>query len=436
MNEFQTSGDQLTALLDHFGIERVNVAVGLMSEPQAHDLVRARPTAVASMVYVQPSALNEDIVRPHVANLAVIVGGANPPPLQARVRETMARWEDLRVVDLPDDYPGELWSDVIADHPMLVVDTITQTTDQGLPGRRLDPSSGRVAGIHYQIEGQGPPLLLFPLGLFPTQWEAARAALRERFTLIRLGGPHLGAVQALEQRASSPAYLWGVRGVLARMEIQPGDRILEVGTGSGALVRDLARRTAGQNPIVAADINDYLLAEAESLARDEGLDAAITFRPGNAEHLPFEDAAFDVVFAATVLEECDADAAIGELYRVLKPGGRAAAIIRSNDLPQYWHVDVDAALRQKLMSPIPQGVAAQGVADVSLYERFARVFDRATPCPFWGIAAPPAPAAVARASVLLEPSEAETLRTAVDHASSVAFATLPLHAVVGQKTVE
>ena len=91
---------------------------------------------------------------------------------------------------------------------------------------------------------------------------------------------------------------------------------------------------AGQNPIVAVDISDYMLAEAESLVQDEGLDSTITFQPGNAERLPFEDASFEVVFTTLVLEECDADAAFGELYRVLKPGGRAAVIVRSHDLPQ------------------------------------------------------------------------------------------------------
>ena len=280
MDESQPTGERLAALLDHFGIGRVNVALGPQSEAQAHDLVQSRPTAVASMVYLLPFHIDEAVVRPHVATLAGIFGGKNPLPLQVRVREKMASWPDARVVDLPDDYPGELWSDVVADHPTLVIETIKRAAADGLPSMSLDPSSGRVAGIHYQIEGQGPPLLVFPIGYAPTQWNAARAALRERFTLIRVGGPHLGVVQALEERASNPGYLWGIRGVLARLEINPGERILEVGVGSGAVARDLAHQTAGQNPIVAVDINDYMLAEAESLVQHEGLDTAITFRPG------------------------------------------------------------------------------------------------------------------------------------------------------------
>ena len=49
MDESQPTGERLAALLDHFGIGRVNVALGPQSEAQAHDLVQSRPTAVASM---------------------------------------------------------------------------------------------------------------------------------------------------------------------------------------------------------------------------------------------------------------------------------------------------------------------------------------------------------------------------------------------------
>ena len=113
---------------------------------------------------------------------------------------------------------------------------------------------------------------------------------------------------------------------------------------------------------MAVDINDYLLAEAELLAQDEGLDATIAFQPGNAEHLPFDDGSFDVVFTTLVLEECDADAAIGELYRVLTPGERAAVVVRSHDLPPYWHVDVDG--RAPREADAPHAAVCRGARDL------------------------------------------------------------------------
>ena len=210
----------------------MHVAVGFTSCPEAQELIQTRPTAVASMMSLLPIEVDEAIVRPHVPNLAGIFGGKRPLPAQARVREQMAGWGNVRMIDLPADYPADTWSDVIADHAALVVDTITQNAMNGLPAVRLDPSSGREAGIRYQIEGQGPPLLLFPIGLFPTQWDAVRATLREQFTLILLGGVHVGAVKFRESVGANPGYLWGIRGVLARLEIQAGERILDVGTGN------------------------------------------------------------------------------------------------------------------------------------------------------------------------------------------------------------
>jgi ubiquinone/menaquinone biosynthesis C-methylase UbiE len=115
---------------------------------------------------------------------------------------------------------------------------------------------------------------------------------------------------------------------------------------------------------VATDVNRFLLREAALLA--EGL--AVTFREANAEALPFEDATFDAAFSVTVLEECDADRALRELFRVVKPGGRVGVIVRAIDLPQWWNLDLPAALKQKVEVP-PRSVGSRGVADASLYPR-------------------------------------------------------------------
>jgi ubiquinone/menaquinone biosynthesis C-methylase UbiE len=107
--------------------------------------------------------------------------------------------------------------------------------------------------------------------------------------------------------------------------------------GSGALDRLFARRYGAANPLTAADVNPFLLREAVSLAIGEKVDATITFCEANAETLPFEDASFERLFSVTVLEECDADRALAEMKRVVKPGGRVGVVVRANDLPQWWH---------------------------------------------------------------------------------------------------
>ena len=138
------------------------------------------------------------------------------------------------------------------------------------------------------------------------------------------------------------------------------DRMLAERLGAGRL-------GAGVR-ITATDVNPFLLGEARTLAAAEGLGEAIRFTEGNAETLPFPDATFDVAFSVTVLEECDADRALAELLRVVRPGGRVGVIVRSIDLPQWWHLDLPEPIRRKVAVP-PQSVGARGVADASLYRR-------------------------------------------------------------------
>jgi SAM-dependent methyltransferase len=234
-----------------------------------------------------------------------------------------------------------------------------------LPHADLTERQGTHAGITYKVEGQGPPLVLLPFFLAPSQWEPAIPRLARSFTVITLGGRHLGGVAALEDRARGASYQGMVRTLLDVIAPAQGDSILDVGCGSGALDRMLV--PAGIR-LTATDLNPFLLREAASLAGDEGLGEAIRFMPASAEALPFPDASFDSAFTVTVLEECDADHALAELFRVVRPGGRVGVIVRAIDLPQWWHLDLPEALRRKVEPP-PQSVGVKGVADASLYSR-------------------------------------------------------------------
>jgi SAM-dependent methyltransferase len=210
--------------------------------------------------------------------------------------------------------------------------------------------------------------VLLPFFLAPSQWQPALAALARQFSVVVLGGPELGGVAMLEDRARAPTYQAMFRTLIDLMAPKPGEAILDVGCGSGALDRALARRLAGANALTAVDPNPFLRGEAAALAAAEGLSAAIAFKPGNAEALPFADAAFDCAFSVTVLEECDADRALAELKRVVKPGGRIGVVVRAIDLPQWWNLDLPEDIRRKVEPP-PQSVARLGVADASLYRR-------------------------------------------------------------------
>jgi SAM-dependent methyltransferase len=236
---------------------------------------------------------------------------------------------------------------------------------------RPPAAEGTHAGISYRVEGNGPALLLLPFFLAPSQWAPVVSLLAQHFTVVTLGGRHLGGVAALEDRASMPSYRAMFTTLIDQMDPRPGEKILDVGCGSGALDRLLAKRLGGANPITAIDANRFWLAEAAALAAEEGLAGAIRFEPGNAEALPFPDASFDCVFSVTVIEECDADHAIAEMARVARPGGRIGVIVRAIDLPQWWNLDLPEEIRRKVTPP-PQSVAGSGVADSSLYRRMKR----------------------------------------------------------------
>jgi SAM-dependent methyltransferase len=196
----------------------------------------------------------------------------------------------------------------------------------------------------------------------------------ERYSVVRLGGPHLGVVSLLEDRAKS-GYGELVAQVLDRTRILPGEAVLEVGCGSGALTRALANRIGDGHAIVAADLNPYLLAEAQALTTAEGLKQPIQFEQANAEALPFPDGTFDVAFCCTVLEEGDSDRMVAEMARVTRPGGRIAIITRAIDVDWWVNLALPRDLKRKIDALGPAtgaGVGDGGCADSSLYTRIVK----------------------------------------------------------------
>lgn len=100
--------------------------------------------------------------------------------------------------------------------------------------------------------------------------------------------------------------------------VGPGDRVLDVATGTGHVALAAARRSA---EAVGMDYVPALLDIARRRATAEDLD--VTFEEADAERLPYDDASFDVVMSAIgVMFAADHDAAGRELVRVTRPGGR------------------------------------------------------------------------------------------------------------------
>ena len=105
-----------------------------------------------------------------------------------------------------------------------------------------------------------------------------------------------------------------------RLDPKPGERILDLSTGTGWTSRLVARRGAA---VIGADIAADLLEAARAQAKAEGL--SIEYQVGDAEGLPFEDSAFDaVVSTCGVMFASKQEAAAAELARVCRKGGRIA----------------------------------------------------------------------------------------------------------------
>lgn len=363
--------ERIVQVLRHLGIARAHI--GARMAPDWHGLAIRQTDLVASLTLVCPTAIDPNVLSPLAARLAVFTGDQGPPAEQ--LRQSLAGLPDATVITLRD-YLGVPWADVAADRTQemgaAMLDSL-QRVDQRHSSKAvvLSEGEGEVADISYRIRGAGPPLVLLPLALAPSQWEPLLPILSAHYCTIILSGAALGMVALLEARGHS-GYLGAVRHLMHAVHVRPGEVVLEVGCGSGVLARWFARQTDGANRILGVDISRYLLREAAALARKEGLADAITFQEGNAEALPFPDNSVDVALACTVLEEGDADRMLAEMVRVTRPGGRVAVIVRSIDVPWVVNLPLRAALKTKVETAgrMGPGVAAGGCADASIYRRF------------------------------------------------------------------
>jgi SAM-dependent methyltransferase len=107
---------------------------------------------------------------------------------------------------------------------------------------------------------------------------------------------------------------------------QPGEQVVDVACGTGIVARQAAPRVGAAGTVVAVDVNSAMLTVARSLPVPEG--ASINWREGSAQALPMPDGACDLALCQQGLQFFpDRPAAVREMYRALRPGGRIAGTV-------------------------------------------------------------------------------------------------------------
>ena len=122
----------------------------------------------------------------------------------------------------------------------------------------------------------------------------------------------------LEMRAAIPQQQEMLNTYLSEIEFPHQARVLEVGCGTGAVCRVVAREP-NVGEVVGIDPSPYLLDRARGLSTDT---AKITYQEADGKSLPFEDGAFDVAILHTILTHVPGpEQVLNEAHRVLRPGG-------------------------------------------------------------------------------------------------------------------
>jgi arsenite methyltransferase len=155
-------------------------------------------------------------------------------------------------------------------------------------------------------------------------------------------------------------------------QLQPGERVLDLGSGGGFDAFLAARQVGPTGKVIGVDMTPEMIALAQRNAAKVGLDY-VEFRRGDIEQLPVDDESIDVIMSNCVINLApDKPAVFREAYRVLARGGRLAIsdMVAIGDLPKAITQDPTAytgcIAGAALVADLERMIAGAGFAEVKV----------------------------------------------------------------------
>jgi len=133
-------------------------------------------------------------------------------------------------------------------------------------------------------------------------------------------------VNRLESRGKDAVFTRLFDAYFARMQLPPSPQILEIGCGTGVVVRTVARQEGFSGHITGIDQSPAFIETAKRLAAEEGLERNVTFRVGDAHALEVGDGLFDAVIAHTLISHVTDPASVLKVAAGLVRTGGVVAV--------------------------------------------------------------------------------------------------------------
>ena len=125
------------------------------------------------------------------------------------------------------------------------------------------------------------------------------------------------------------------RDFAANSGVRLGHKVLDLAGGTGDIAALMSKRVGTSGSVVLSDINEAMLEVGRRRLEDRGISGNISYALANAEKLPFDNAEFNAVTIAFGLRNVtDKDTALNEMFRVLRPGGKALILEFSRVQPE------------------------------------------------------------------------------------------------------